>query len=77
MGVTVHWISVKEDKWRLRAKVVGFQGVLGSHDGGNLGRYTMLLCERVGIVGGLEPKVRSSRSVDSLCLPCSKSSLAQ
>jgi len=47
LGVTAHWIDVKEGKWSLRSEVIGFKGVSGEHSGGaNLGRG---LCDRVGI----------------------------
>jgi hypothetical protein len=49
LWMTVHWIEVKEEKWSLRSEVVAFQGISGSHNGDNLGRYFMGLCDRVGI----------------------------
>jgi hypothetical protein len=58
LGMTAHWIEVKDDKWELRSEVVGFQGISGGHDGNNLGRYFMGLCDRVGICGPTESKVR-------------------
>ena len=51
LGVTAHWISVKAGKWKLRSEVVGLKSVMGGHDGDNLGKYFMGLCERVGICG--------------------------
>lgn len=55
--MTAHWIEVKDDKWTLRSEVVGFQAISGGHDGNNLGRYFMGLCDRVGICGPNESKV--------------------
>jgi hypothetical protein len=49
LGMTAHWIEVKEEKWALRSEVVAFQGISGGHDGNNLGRYFLGLCDRVGI----------------------------
>ena len=49
LGMTAHWIEVKEGKWKLRSEVVGFKSILGDHSGWNLGRYFMGLCDRVGI----------------------------
>ena len=49
LGMTAHWIEVKGNKWKLRSEVVAFQGISGTHDGSNLGRYFMGLCDRVGV----------------------------
>jgi hypothetical protein len=49
-GMTAHWIEVKEGKWKMRAAVIGFKGISGAHDGDNLGRYTVGLLDRVGIM---------------------------
>jgi hypothetical protein len=49
---------VKGDKWVLRLEVVGFKGISGGHNGDNLGRYFMGLCDRVGICSRKESKVR-------------------
>jgi hypothetical protein len=57
LGMTAHWIEVKNDKWALCSEVVGFQSISGGHDGNNLGRYFMGLCDRVGICGQNESKV--------------------
>jgi hypothetical protein len=57
LGVTAHWIEVKEKKWNLRSEVVAFQGISGTHDGDNLGRYFWGLCERVGICSQNRTKV--------------------
>ena len=48
--MTAHWIEVKEGKWKMKAAVVGFKGISGAHDGDNLGRYTVGLLDRVGIM---------------------------
>ncbi len=45
LGVTAHWIDVKNGKWTLRAEVVGFQGISGEHSGVNLGRCFLGMCE--------------------------------
>lgn len=49
-GMTAHWMEVKEGKWKLRAAVIGFKALSGSHDGENLGRYAVELLDRVGIM---------------------------
>jgi hypothetical protein len=49
-GMTAHWIEVKEGKWKMRAAVIGFKGLSGAHDGDNLGRYSVGLLDRVGIM---------------------------
>ena len=51
------WIEVKENKWKLRSKVVGFQPVSGEHSGWNLGQYVVGLCDRVGIFNKKGSKV--------------------
>lgn len=58
LGMTAHWIEVKDEKWKLRSEVVGFQPISGEHSGGNLGRYFVGLCDRVGIMSKNESKVR-------------------
>jgi hypothetical protein len=57
LGVTAHWIEVKNGKWKLRAEVIGFRGISGEHSGANLGRYFLGVCERVGIVNAQRSKV--------------------
>lgn len=57
LGMTAHWIDVKEGKWALRSEVVAFQGVSGGHDGNNLGQYFMGLCDCVGITSQKGSKV--------------------
>ena len=58
LGMTAHWIEVKDGKWKLRSEVIAFQPVSGEHSGDNLGRYFVGLCERVGIMSKTESKVR-------------------
>ena len=50
LGMTAHWIEVKEQKWKMRAEVVGFKALSGAHSGENLGRYAVGLLDRVGIM---------------------------
>jgi hypothetical protein len=57
MGVTAHWIEVKEGKWKLRASVIGFKALSGAHDGENLGRYLVGVLDCVGILSQKESKV--------------------
>ena len=57
LGMTVHWIDVKDGKWLLHMEVVGFKAVLGEHSGWNLGRYIVWLCDHVGICGTNGSKV--------------------
>ena len=57
LGMTVHWIDVKDGKWSLHSEVVGFKGVLGEHSSANLGRYFIGLCDRVGICDKESSKV--------------------
>jgi hypothetical protein len=57
LGMTAHWIDVKEGMWKMCAEVVGFQGILGGHNGDNLGRYFMGLCDHVGICNEMGSKV--------------------
>ncbi|KAF8228769.1 hypothetical protein L208DRAFT_1125256, partial [Tricholoma matsutake] len=49
LGMTVHWIEVKEGKWNLWSEVVGFMSISGDHSGWNLGQYFVGLCDHVGI----------------------------
>jgi hypothetical protein len=49
-GMTAHWIEVKDGKWKMKAAVIGFKSVSGAHSGDNLGRYTVGLLDRVGIM---------------------------
>lgn len=57
LGMTAHWIDVKDGKWTMRSEVVGFKGISGEHSGWNLGRYFVGLCDRVGISNSSESKV--------------------
>jgi len=50
LGMTAHWIEVKENKWKMRSEVIGFKALSGAHSGDNLGRYAVGLLERVGIM---------------------------
>ena len=51
LGMTAHWIQVSaEGKWKLKAAVIGFKALSGAHSGENLGRYTVGLLDRVGIM---------------------------
>ena len=49
LGMTTHWIDVKDAKWKMQSEVVGFKAISGDHDGDNLGCYFMGLCDCVGI----------------------------
>lgn len=48
--MTAHWIEVSDGKWKMRAAVIGFKAISGSHTGENLGRYAVGLLDRVGIM---------------------------
>jgi hypothetical protein len=48
--MTAHWVEVKEQKWKMRAEVIGFKALSGTHSGENLGRYAVGLLDRVGIM---------------------------
>lgn len=61
LGVTAHWIKVKEGKWTMRLAVIGFKALSGVHTGENLGRYMVGLLDRVGIMDKKGSKVRYSR----------------
>ena len=52
MGITTHWIKIDAMTriWSLSSQVIAFCSVAGSHDGYNLGRYLVGLCERIGII---------------------------
>jgi len=49
LGMTAHWIEVKDSKWKMQSEVIGFQGISGEHSGWNLGHYFIGLCNHVGI----------------------------
>lgn len=55
--MTVHWIEVKNERWKLWAEVVGFQPVAGEHGGENLGWHFVGLCEYIGILDKDQTKV--------------------
>ena len=61
MGITAHWIKIDAMTRisSLSSQVIAFCSVAGSHDGYNLGRYLVGLCECVGIIdiGKSESKV--------------------
>jgi hypothetical protein len=56
LGMTVHWIEVKDRKWKLRGEVVGFKALSGTHSGENIGRYAVGLLDRVSIMGKNQSK---------------------
>ena len=62
--MTAHWIDVTDGKWTLRSEVVGFQPISGEHSGGNLGKYFVGLCDRVGITSEKISKVCQLRDRD-------------
>jgi hypothetical protein len=64
LGMTVHWIEVKNKQWTLRSEVVGFRGISGGHDGSNLGNYFMGLCDRDGICGPTQKESKVSSYVN-------------
>ncbi len=57
--MTAHWIDVnaQTEAWTLRAEVVGFRLLHGTHAGKNLGCYFVGLCDRVGIMSPEYSKV--------------------
>ncbi|KAF8797346.1 hypothetical protein BYT27DRAFT_7125841, partial [Phlegmacium glaucopus] len=56
LGMTAHWIEVKEKIWNMRAEVIGFKALSGTHSGENLGRYAVGLLDRVGIMSQKQSK---------------------
>ena len=56
LGMTAHWIEVKEEIWTMRAKVIGFKALSGAHSGKNLGQYMVGLFDHVGIMSEKESK---------------------
>jgi hypothetical protein len=58
LGMTAHWIEVKGNEWKMRSEVIGFKALSGAHTGENLGRYTVGLLDRVGIMDEKRSKVR-------------------
>lgn len=66
--MTTHWIDIdKAGKWTLRAEVVGFRLIRGTHAGSNLGRYFVGLCNRVGIMSRSHSKVHHIKCVRVGC----------
>ncbi|KAF8348044.1 hypothetical protein F5887DRAFT_915169 [Amanita rubescens] len=49
LGMTAHWIEVKDGTWEMRLELVGFKLIAGEHSGLNLVRHFVALCDRVGI----------------------------
>ena len=59
LGMTMHWIEVKEERWKLRAEVIRFRGLSGAHSRENLRRYVVGLLDCVGIMDKDQLKVRT------------------
>ena len=57
LGVTAHWIEIREGRWIVQAEVVGFQSISGDHSGENLGQYVVGVLDWVGIMGKDRSKV--------------------
>jgi len=57
LGMTAHWIEVKEGKWEMQAGIIGFKALSGAHSGDNLGRYMVVLLECIGIMDEKSSKV--------------------
>jgi len=57
LGVMAHWIEIEAGKWKVRAKVIGFQLISGNHSGENLGQYIVGVFDWVGITGKDHSKV--------------------
>ena len=60
-----HWIEVKDQKWKMRAEVVGFKALSGAHSGENLGRYAVGLLNHVGIMDKKRSKAGFLRGLTS------------
>ena len=60
LGMTAHWIQVLEGKWKLKAVVIGFKALSGTHSSENLGRYAVGLLDHVGIMDKTGLKVSHS-----------------
>jgi hypothetical protein len=56
LRMTAYWIEVKEKKWKMRAEVIGFKAISGTHSGENLRRYAVGLLDHVGIMSKKESK---------------------
>ena len=65
LGVTAHWIEIREGRWSVQVEVVGFQSISGDHSGENLGRYTMGVFDQVGIMHKDQSKVHKQTSSTS------------
>ncbi len=63
LGMTAHFIEVKDGRWKLRAEVIGFKSLSGAHDGENLGRYVVGLLDRVGIMDKKGSKARTDTCI--------------
>jgi hypothetical protein len=59
LGATAHWIHVDANtsKWSLQSGTVGFRSIFGTHDGKNLGRYLVGICDRMGLMSRTHSKV--------------------
>ena len=57
LGMTAHWIKVKENIWNMRGEVIEFKALSSTHSGENLGHYTMGLLDHVGIMSQKQSKV--------------------
>ena len=57
LGMTVHWIKVKNMKWKLRVEVIGFKTLSGTHSGENLERYAVGLLDHMDIMDKKRSKV--------------------
>jgi hypothetical protein len=59
LGATAHWIHVdaKTSKWSLQSETVGFRSIFGMHNGKNLGRYLVGICDRIGLMSLTHSKV--------------------
>ena len=59
LGITAHWIEVKDDRWKLHSAVIVFKGLSGAHTGKNLGIQFTRALKWVGILTANGHKVRS------------------
>ena len=59
MGIMVHWIEANPANgyWELSSTIIAFRVISGAHDGANLGRYFVGLCDRAGIFDSSDSKV--------------------
>ena len=65
LGMTAHWIEIREGRWSVQVEVVGFQSISGNHSGENLGRYVVGVFDRVGIMHKDQSKVHKQISSTS------------